>query len=193
MSNKSSSFFNMVSTLAVITFGASTSLAFVYMLTKEPIEKALTAKKMAAIEEVVPVFNNLPSKEEIKIPFEGDTLRFYPARMDQEIVGYAIETFTNKGFSGDISLMVGLLPDGTIYDIAVIKHTETPGLGDKMDKSKSDFSLQFKGKNPLDFKMMVKKDGGDVDAITASTISSRAFCDAVQRAYNGFVDQGLKK
>ena len=193
MSNKSSSFFNMVTTLAVITFGASTSLAFVYMLTKEPIEKALTAKKMAAIEEVVPAFNNLPSEEEIKIPFEGDTLRFYPAKMDEEVVGYAIETYTNKGFSGNIKLMVGLLPDGSIYDIAVIKHSETPGLGDKMDKSKSDFSLQFIGENPGEFNVMVTKDGGDVDAITASTISSRAFCDAVQRAFNGFVSQGLNK
>ena len=83
--------------------------------------------------------------------------------------------------------MVGLLPDGTIYDTAVLTHKETPGLGDKMDKNKSKFSGQFKRKNPSTFSLKVKKDGGAVDAITAATISSRAFCDAIQRAYKAFM------
>ena len=82
--------------------------------------------------------------------------------------------------------MVGFLPDGTINDVAVLEHEETPGLGDKMEKKKSDWSLQFQGKNPETFRLSVTKDGGDVDAITASTISSRAFCDAVTRAYENF-------
>ena len=81
-------------------------------------------------------------------------------------------------------MLVGFLPDGTIKDIAVLENKETPGLGDKMLKSKSNWSTQFEEKNPANFKLKVKKDGGDVDAITAATISSRAFCDAVQRAYN---------
>jgi electron transport complex protein RnfG len=55
-----------------------------------------------------------------------------------------------------------------------------------MDPKKSDFSLQFKGKNPGTFKLAVTKDGGQVDAITAATISSRAFCDAVDLAYRAF-------
>jgi electron transport complex protein RnfG len=80
--------------------------------------------------------------------------------------------------------MVGFLADGSIFNIAVVSHSETPGLGDKMDISKSNFSVQFKGKNPEDFQISVKKDGGDVDAIAAATISSRAYCDAVLRAYN---------
>ncbi len=83
--------------------------------------------------------------------------------------------------------MVGFSPDGTITDIAVIQHQETPGLGDKINKSKSGFSLQFQGKNPANFKLSVEKDRGDVEAITASTISSRAYCDAVQRAYNAYM------
>ena len=98
-----------------------------------------------------------------------------------------------KGFSGKIELMVGFLDDGTIENTAVLMHKETPGLGDKMDQKKSDFSLQFIGKNPVDFKLKVKKDGGDVDAITAATISSRAFCDAVQRAYDVFEKEGGAK
>jgi electron transport complex protein RnfG len=99
-----------------------------------------------------------------------------------------VETFTNQGFSGNFKLMVGFAPDGTIIDIAVIQHSETPGLGSKMEKGKSDFSLQFKGKNPATFKLAVKKDRGDVDAITASTITSRAYCDAVARAYRAFME-----
>ena len=79
-----------------------------------------------------------------------------------------------------------MVDEGNILGNEVLEMGETPGLGDKIDKTKSDFSRKFISKNPADFKLKVKKDGGDVDAITAATISSRAFCDAVQRAYNGF-------
>jgi len=121
-----------------------------------------------------------------------DSLNVYPAKKGGKLVGLAVETFTEKGFAGRINLIVGFLPDGTINDIAVISHKETPGLGDKMEKSKSDFSIQFMGKHPKEFKLMVKKDGGNVDAITASTISSRAFCDAVTRAYDAVMKGGTK-
>ena len=74
----------------------------------------------------------------------------------------------------------------TIIGYEVLECKETPGLGDKMDIKKSQFPVQFMNKNPIDFELKVTKDGGDVDAITAATISSRAFCDAVQRAYETF-------
>ena len=88
--------------------------------------------------------------------------------------------------------MVGVLPDGSINKVAVVSHKETPGLGDKMDSKKSNFSIQFEGKNPETFKLKVKKDGGDVDAITASTITSRAYCDAVERAFKALKEGGAK-
>ena len=147
---------------------------------------------MKAINEVLPEFNNLPNEEVYKIAIDNDTLYFYPAREDNKLVGTAIETYTNKGFSGKIKLMVGILPDGSINNIVVLEHKETPGLGDKMSKSKSDFSLQFQGINPENFDLSVKNDGGDVDAITASTISSRAYCDAVNRAHNAYLKEGKK-
>ncbi len=177
----------MVSTLVVVTLLSALVLGAAYALTKDPIGKMETDKKNAAISAVVPGFNNDPSEEEYKLGTDGDTLRFYPAKVDGKLIGTAVETFTNKGFGGTIRLMVGFKPDGTITDIEVLQHSETPGLGDKIDKNKSDFSVQFNGKNPATFKLSVKKDRGDVDAITASTISSRAFCDAVQRAYNGYM------
>ena len=189
---KESTLKNMVLTLFVISLVASVALGYVYEFTKGPIEIARIAKVNDAIKAVVPKCDNNPSAEKYTIVSGSDTLNVYPAKLGGKLVGAAVETYTEKGYGGHIDLMVGFLPDGTINDIAVVSHHETPGLGDKMDKSKSDFSLQFMGKNPKDFKLMVKKDGGDVDAITASTVSSRAFCDAVTRAYNAFMKGGAK-
>jgi len=100
--------------------------------------------------------------------------------MDGTLVGTAVKTFTQRGFSGYVRIMVGILPDGTINKTEVLEQKETPGLGTLMLEDK--FKNQFEGKNTNDFKLLVKKDGGDVDAITAATISSRAYCNALQRA-----------
>lgn len=185
---KESTFGNMVITLFVVCLVASAGVGGIYALTKDLIDAAKIAKVNSAISGVVPDFDNDPSSEKFEVTTDGKTSMVYPAKKDGEIVGYAIEAATSKGFGGAIVLMVGFQPDGTIYNTAVISHTETPGLGDKIDVKKSDFSVQFNGKNPETFHLSVKKDGGDVDAITASTISSRAFCDAVETAYKTFKD-----
>lgn len=192
MAKKESTLGNMIIALVAVTLAASTSLGFIYQVTKAPIAAARLAKKMDAIQNVLPEFNNEPNMEVYKIPTDGDTLYLYPAKIDGDLVGTAIESFTNQGFTGKIKIMVGLLPDGSIHDVAVLEHKETPGLGDKMERKKSDWGIQFKGKDPKIFNLSVKKDGGDVDAITASTISSRAFCDAVSRAYNTYMEGGKK-
>ena len=184
MANKESTFLNMVATLFVVTLLAAGLLGSVYALTKEPIRLAELKRKNEAIGVVVPGFDNVPSQEVQKLFVDGDTLYFYTARKGAEVLGTAVETFTNKGFSGEFKLMVGFAPDGSIIDIAVIKHAETPGLGDKMERDKSEFHTQFMGQSPENFNLAVKKDRGDVDAITASTITSRAYCDAVKRAYD---------
>lgn len=174
---------NMVMTLSIITLAASSILGGVYAITKEPIDAAKTAKTNSAISKVVPEFDNDPSADKFIKELDGKSYVVYPAKSGAEIVGYAVESYTSGGFGGRIMLMVGFNADGTINNTAVLSHAETPGLGDKMVEGKSDFSVQFKGKNPADFKLLVKKDGGDVDAITASTITSRAFCDAVTTAW----------
>ncbi|MFO7575652.1 MAG: RnfABCDGE type electron transport complex subunit G [Bacteroidales bacterium] len=189
MAKKESTIGNMILALTVITFVASSALGAVYSITKEPIAAAMLEKKNNAIKEVIPEFNNIPSEETYKTAVDGDTLYFYPGRMDGELVGTAVETFTKSGFSGEIRVMVGLLPDGTINDVTVLKHEETPGLGDKMEKKKSDWSNQFRGRNPATVNIAVTKDGGEIDAITASTISSRAFCEAVTRAYQNYMKE----
>jgi len=192
MAKTESNFINMVLTLLLVTLVSSAVLGFVYELTKNPIAVSKMKKKNNAIVNVVPEFNNNPIEEMYSIGVDGDSLRFYPAKKDGQLVGTAISTFTNKGFGGNIKLMIGLLPDGTINNIVVLEHKETPGLGDKMQKSKSDFSVQFNGKNPENFQISVTKDGGNVQAITASTISSRAYCDAVKRAYDTYMKGGKK-
>ncbi len=188
MANIESNFKNMVLTLLIITLIASAALGLVYQVTKEPIAQAQQAKINNAIKAVLPEFDNQPASAAYTRKVDDGEVILYPATRNGQPVGVAIKTFTKKGFAGLIELMVGFLPDGSIYKVEVISHKETPGLGDKIEPKKSNFSTQFEGKNPETFKLMVKKDGGDVNAITASTISSRAYCDALNRAY-----QALKK
>lgn len=176
---------SMTATLLIVSAVAAFSLGAVYNLTKDAIAAAKQAKKEKAIQEVVPAFDKLNTFN-IKLEGDKDSLSIYQALKGGKIVGTAIETYTDKGFGGRIKIMAGFNPNGNIINTAILEHTETPGLGDKMDQKKSDFAKQFKGKNPDKFNMTVKKDGGDVDAITAATISSRAFCDALQRATNAF-------
>lgn len=182
---RESNFINMVSTLLLVTAIAALALGSVYNLTKGPIELAKQKKQEEAIRQVLPDFERI---EEIKVQsaHESDSLQFFVAYQADEVVGVAVNTYTKKGFSGLIRLMVGFLPDGTINNTSVLEHKETPGLGDKMQKNKSDWSVQYNGQHPSTFKLKVKKDGGDVDAITAATISSRAFSDAVEHAYDTY-------
>ncbi len=191
MAKKESTFLNMVFTLLIVTLVASAALGFVYELTKEPIKSAKNAKKDLAIQRVMPEYTNNPSNDVKAVAVDNDTVYIYYAVNNKDTVGIAVETFTNEAFGGNMKLMVGFVPDGTIREIAVIEHKETPGLGDKILQAKSDWSVQFEGKNPDDFQISVKKDGGDVDAITASTITSRAYCDAVKRAYEVFKKGGI--
>lgn len=182
MAKRASNLPNMVLTLLVITLISGSVLGYIYDLTKEPIQQAKTAKKIKAIKAVLPTFDNDPNAEMKTVTVNDVKMDFYPAKSEGKSIGTAVKTFTKNGFSGLIWLMVGFEPDGTIHNIEVLEHQETPGLGTKMSTPK--FKNQFKGKNPKNFKLQVTKDGGDVDAITAATISSRAFCDAVQKAYD---------
>jgi len=193
MNKKESTFINMVLTLFLVTAFASSGLGFIYQLTKEPIAEAKRIKKLNAIQATLPDFDNEPSRMVKPLFVDGDTVYLYRGYKQEKWIGTAVESFTNLGFSGKIRIMVGFNPDGSIFDISVLEHKETPGLGDKIEKNKSfdkktglSWSSQFKGKNPSQSEIRVTKDGGEIDAITASTITSRAFCDAVNRAYKAW-------
>lgn len=177
---------NMIIVLVVITAVASAAVGGMYILTKEPIAKAKIAKINSGIEEVIPEFDNNPYAESMQAEADGSSVMIYPAKLGDEVVGYAVECFSNNGFGGKIGLLVGFTTEGKITKISVLEHHETPGLGDKIDPAKSKFSVQFEGADPANMNLTVKKDGGDVDAITASTISSRAYTEALRQAYTTF-------
>jgi Na+-translocating ferredoxin:NAD+ oxidoreductase subunit G len=190
MAKKESTLFNMVFSLVVVAIISSSVLGYVYEVTKEPIAEAQKAKKVKAIKEVVAEFDNNPLDEMYKIAPQSvmDSLEVYPAKNGEELVGNAIRTYSPEGYAGNIWLMVGFQPDGSISKITVLEHKETPGLGTKMSDDK--FKSQFYGKNPSTFNLKVKKDGGQIDALSGATITSRAFGKAVQEAYDSYTKGG---
>lgn len=185
---KKSNLLNMVLCLFIVCFASSAILAYVYTITEKPIADAKTEAENNAISLVVPSFDNIPSEESFENKATGKISTVYPIKKNGQLIAYAIKVLTSKGFGGNVEVMVGINTDASIFNTLVISHSETPGLGDKMDPKKSRFSEQFIGKSPTSFKISVKKDGGDVDAITAATISSRAYCDAINLAYKVFND-----
>ena len=162
---------NMVLVLSLTCLVCSGLLGGAYALTKEPIEKAQAEKTKSAISQVLPHFETLE--------YEDDH-HYYTAFDGDRVVGYAIES-SAVGFGGNISLMVGITPDGVVYNTSVLSHSETPGLGAKCTTD-TKFMDQWRGFDPSVKQLSVKKDGGDVDAITASTITSRAYTQAVAGA-----------
>jgi electron transport complex protein RnfG len=175
-----STFSNMLIVLTLVALISGLALAFTYTATKEARELAKLKKTLFALEKVLPEFNNQPNDEKYTIS-SFEELEFYPGKKDGTHVGTAVKTYSDGGFNERIWIMVGFDSNNKIINIWVLEQKETPGLGTKMKGPK--FKDQFNGKDPESFKLKVKKDGGDVDAITAATISSRAFCDAVERAY----------
>lgn len=166
---------NMVLVLGLVCFFCSAILGGAYVITKAPIDAAAAAKTQAAVAQVLPHFEDLEFNE------EGN---YYTAKDGDATVGYAIES-TVVGFGGPLSLMVGVTTDGVVYNTSVLSHSETPGLGAKCSTD-AKFMDQWRGFDPSVKKLIVKKDGGDVDAITASTITSRAYAQAVENALKTF-------
>jgi len=183
---KESTLINMLVALFVITAVAGGVLGLVYGMTKDAIAEVDQKKNEAAIQAVLPL--------EGEITYEADTLKYnyegvemtFPCTIAKDangnFLGAAVKT-SEGGFGGKIDMMVGFLADGTIKGTSVLSHAETPGLGANMTGK---FKDQFVDKNPANFKLIVSKDGGDVDAITAATITSRAFSKAVDKAYKAF-------
>ena len=178
-----SSFKNMTLCLLAICLVCSALLAGVYALTAEPIAAAAAAKNEAAIKEVLPE-SAVAIEEERTIEVDGVSYVYNLAYDTQgNTVGCAINV-TPLGFGGPIVIKVGLDASGIIWNTKVLSQAETPGLGAKC--TEPSFSDQFKGFDPSQKKLSVKKDGGDVDAITASTITSRAYAQGVALASQVF-------
>lgn len=193
MSKKESTFFNMTITLLVITIIAGISLGFINDITKGPKAKAKLERKVNALKQVLPEFNNNPVEEVLMLKSDKakDSIEIYAGTFDGKPIGTAIIGSSDKGYSGLVKIMVGFNPDETIKNIVVLEQKETPGLGTKMKGDK--FLRQFRGKKPSEFNVMPTKDGGDVDALTGATITTRAFGEATQMAYEVFVETNQSK
>ena len=178
-----STLFNMVAVLFAITLIASAGVGAVNMITEEPIAAAKAQATTEAVANVLPEFDNNEVSEQT---IDNMSIKVYTATNASGVVGYAVESMTKNGFGGAIRMMVGFLPDGKIYNVNVLEQAETPGLGTKMCDEGNALLSSIKDKDADELKFTVKKDGGELDALTAATISSRAYYDAVARAHQAF-------
>lgn len=186
MTIKIKEFIVPVITLVTIASLSAFSLGYVYDETFNAIQKAKDEQELKAISEVVNEFDNNPFAEKTIISTKNkkDKLIMYPARKNGKLTSIAIKSYTNSGFGGRIEIMTGFNVSGSIKSFKVISSNETPGLGSKVDEPK--FKEQFVDFYPHRQILKVKQDGGEIDAVTAATISSRAILRAIERAYDAF-------
>ena len=178
-----STLFNMVAVLFTVTLIASAGVGAVNMITADAIAEANAAATKQAVSNVLPAFENTEISEQT---IDDMPIKVYTATAGGEKVGYAVESMTKNGFGGVIRLMVGFAPNGQILNVNVLQQSETPGLGTKMADEENALLNSIKDKKAWEIEFKVKKDGGELDALTAATISSRAYYDAVQRAYQAY-------
>jgi electron transport complex protein RnfG len=179
-----SSLKNMVLVLFCITLISSACVGLVNMITIDPIAKAKEAAVKEALSQVLPEFDATEKSEHT-----ADELLIiaHKATKGGEVVGYAIESQTKNGFSGLVRLMVGFDTKGVILNVNVLEQAETPGLGTKMCDEGNALISSIKDKDADELEFKVKKEGGELDALTAATISSKAYYDAVARAHQAFL------
>jgi len=180
-----SNFKNMVLCLFLTCLVCSALLAGVYAVTKEPIEKTNAELLKKSIGAVLPEGGEISDAKTVDVG--GQSSEYYECTQNGEVVAYAVKS-TTVGFGGPLTIMVGVRPDGSIVNTSVFSHSETPGLGAKCTSDQK-FMAQWKD-FPSEKILKVKKDGGDVDAITASTITSRAYASAVQNAKDAALKLG---
>ncbi|MBL7076975.1 MAG: RnfABCDGE type electron transport complex subunit G [Kiritimatiellae bacterium] len=174
----------LVVVLTIICSVAGALLAVVHDVTADPIASAGTKEKGDAIMQVLPPCDNNPGEDLVKVDADGTAWTFYVARKEGRFAGAAFESVSAQGYGGDIAIMVGVNAEGTVQGVQVLAHKETPGLGAWISGDK--FRGQFAGRSIADTKWAVTKDGGNIDQITAATISSRAVTEAVKAGLDIF-------
>lgn len=183
MKKLKSSLTNMLSVLTVISVVAGCVLAYVNSVTAPQIEKINADNLAAGIKAVM-------GSDEIQVsePKEVEDFTVYEITENENPLGTAVVTINKNGFGGALKVLVGFDKEGTILGYTLLEHAETPGLGAKAgDWFQKDGKGSIIGMNPGKNNFTVSKDGGDVDAITASTITSRAFLAAIQNAYDNVI------
>ncbi|AOS96992.1 Electron transport complex protein RnfG [Microbulbifer aggregans] len=175
---------------ALVTAG---TLAVTQITTKEPIERAIRKAQARALLEIIPLERHsndllvdtypIPRSywNQLGLKSGGDIN--LAREEDGTITAVIIPSVTNDGYGGPISLLVGVNRDGTIAGVRVTEHSETPGLGDKIEIKKSDWITTFNGKSlqdPQPAQWKVQKDGGTFDQFSGATITPRAIVNQVK-------------
>lgn len=185
--------------LGVFALLAAAALALVNLGTQDRIANAERAAKQKALFEIIPAnqIDNDLLQDTISIPESGVDLLgladqpIYVARYKSDIKALIIPAMAHDGYSGDISMIVGVNRDGTIAGVRVLTHKETPGLGDKIELKKAKWILEFNGKSltaPVIEEWLVKKDGGVFDQFAGATITPRAVVKQIKQVLE-FVQQ----
>jgi Na+-translocating ferredoxin:NAD+ oxidoreductase subunit G len=170
--------------LTLIAAGAGLILSLVERSTREPIAEQRRQETLRALQAVLPAADNAPDSDHQTLLIGKDkrgrevSRTFYRGRQAGQINGIAFKVVAPDGYSGNIEIMVGVTPDGTVHGVEILSHAETPGLGDKIEARW--FKEQFAGRNLDNADWRVKKDGGGFDQITGATISPRAIVTAVR-------------
>ncbi len=177
----------LVIVLASICFASSLALSSVFDITKEPIAYQKKLEVIRSLEAVLPGLEVDPDSNFLEMTREdeeGEPVRVYRSVSEDTVAGAAFQVIAPDGFSGNIYIMMGVLPEGKLGGIVILSHAETPGLGSPIEKE--DWKGQFKGRSLEDTNFKVKKDGGDIDQMTGATISPRAVSGAVERGLKWF-------
>lgn len=182
---------NMILSLGIITILAGAMLGAVYSVTRQPIALQQQQQQLEAIREVAPPFDNNPEADQYRVSIEGGDFTVYPALNGNQLAGAAVKGASFNGFGGEIIVMCGFDADGKVRDYRVLQQAETPGLGTKMQMWFRDptGARSVLGKSPAETYFYVTKDTqhhGQIDAITAATISSRAFLEIMRDAFNAY-------
>jgi len=177
--------------LAAAGLASSLLLGFGDLATRGSIAARQEEDIQATLEQVLPseLHDNSLLHDVKAIAEDGKTTPVYIARKQGAVTGVAFKFVANGGYSGPISLMMGVDKDGTVLGVRVVAHAETPGLGDKIERGKSDWILSFNQRsleNTLPERWRVKKDGGDFDQFAGATITPRAVVHGVEAGLKFF-------
>lgn len=186
----------MTLVLVIVSVVVGFILAYVNHLTEGPIADKAKATLAQGIKDVIKTDGlKVVADDTVKTDVDGKQLVYVVHKTedkDGNYIGSAVES-TTTGFGGDLKVLVGFDKEGKISGYTILESSETPGLGAKADKWFQDPKDGGKGGkscviglSPKDGELKVSKDGGQVDAITASTITSRAFLKAINEAYAAY-------
>lgn len=185
MSAQQKPFFIHALVLGGFSMAAAGLLAGGDKLTGEEIRQRALEDLQASLTQVIPaaIHDNSPVADAITLKRDGaKDLKVYRAKKGGRVTGVAYEV-SGSGYAGEIKIIMGIDPEGRLTGVRVVKHAETPGLGDKIEPAKSDWINRFSGLslgNPPAEKWKVKKDGGQFDQFSGATITPRAVVGAIK-------------